>query len=225
MQDKNLLSCVAKVPIFSELTEAEKNEVIMIATHHNYKKGDIIFKTGDILNSLYVVHLGKVKISRYSDDGKEQVIHILNPGEFLGELSLFKDEKVTTYAEVLEPAVICQLNSKQLKHLMINYPEISFKLMYELSRRLTTTEVMLEYHTLRSADAKMAKLLLELSDDNEVVIFPTTKTVLSSQIGVTNETFSRKLKQFTKKGLIKEVSNKKVVILKKDELEDIIFFE
>ena len=51
--------------------------------------------------------VGKIKMTRYAEDGKEQVIRILSHGDFLGELALFNDSKVNTYAEAIEPAVIC----------------------------------------------------------------------------------------------------------------------
>ena len=104
------------------------------------EKGNFIYQAGDNLSSLYVIHKGRVKITRYSEDGKEQVIRILSHGDFLGELALFNDAEVNTYAEVLEECVVCLVDNHKLKELMAKSPTLSFKMMNELSNRLEKAE-------------------------------------------------------------------------------------
>lgn len=217
------LSCVSKVPIFNNLTEAEKEDIILLAKHTNLDKGDFVFQAGNLLNSLYVVYKGQVKISRYSPDGKEQVIRILSNGEFFGELTMFTNKTIQTFAEAIEPTVICKLNGDDVKNLLKTNPDVGLKIISELSNRLTVAEEMIEFNTLSTSDAKLARLLLNLNKNGRVT-FPTTKTNLASQIGITSETFSRKLKQFHEKHIIEIVSNKVVVIKDLNLLENIIFY-
>lgn len=217
------LSCVSKVPIFNNLTEAEKEDIILLAKHTNLDKGDFVFQAGNLLNSLYVVYKGRVKISRYSPDGKEQVIRILSNGEFFGELTMFTNKTIQTFAEAIEPTVICKLNGDDVKNLLKTNPDVGLKIISELSNRLTVAEEMIEFNTLSTSDAKLARLLLNLNKNGRVT-FPTTKTNLASQIGITSETFSRKLKQFHEKHIIEIVSNKVVVIKDLNLLENIIFY-
>ena len=47
----------------------------------------MVYKAGDKGEKLYVIHTGKVKVSRFTESGKEQVLRVLGPGEFIGELS------------------------------------------------------------------------------------------------------------------------------------------
>ena len=166
------------------------------------------------LNSLYVIHQGKVKVTRYSDDGKEQVIRILSHGDFLGELALFKENSVSTYAEAIEPTVVCLVENSSLKELMGQSPALSIKMMNELLSRLDRAESMIEQSNLYSADAKVARLLLDLQM-HDLVYFKTTKINLSSQLGITPETFSRRLKKFEELGYIKVINNKTIKILSK----------
>ena len=77
-------------------------EVARITTDRTYEKGEMIYMAGDEVKKLYVIHKGKVKISRLSDTGKEQVIRVLGPGQFMGELSLFSPHPLTDNAEALE---------------------------------------------------------------------------------------------------------------------------
>ena len=59
-------NCLEIVPIFSSLTFEEMLEVAYITTAKNYEKGEFIYSQGDIGNKLYVIHKGRVKISRIS---------------------------------------------------------------------------------------------------------------------------------------------------------------
>ncbi len=214
-------NCIKAVPIFKNLSVDELDKIIMISKHKRLEKGDFIYQSGDVLNSLYVIHQGKVKVTRYSDDGKEQVIRILSHGDFLGELALFKENSVSTYAEAIESTVVCLVENSSLKELMGQSPALSIKMMNELLSRLDRAESMIEQSNLYSADAKVARLLLDLQM-HDLVYFKTTKINLSSQLGITPETFSRRLKKFEELGYIKVIDNKTVKILSKNKLELII---
>ena len=214
-------NCIKTVPIFKNLSSEEFDKIIMISKHKKLDKGDFIYQSGDKINSLYVIHQGKVKVTRYSDDGKEQVIRILSHGDFLGELALFRENSVTTYAEAIEPTVVCLVDNHSLKELMRQSPTLGMKMMDELLRRLDRAESMIEQSNLYSADAKVARLLLDIQI-HDLVYLKTTKINLSSQLGITPETFSRKLKKFEELGYIRVIDNRTVKILLKNKLELII---
>ena len=94
-------SCIDIVPIFHSLTEEEKLEIATITTDKTFEKAEMIYSAGDQVEKLFVIHTGHVKISRVSPTGKEQVIRILGPGEFMGELALFSTVEITDNAEAL----------------------------------------------------------------------------------------------------------------------------
>ncbi len=214
-------TCIASVPIFKTLDHAEMKEIMKISSHKTFEKGSVIFSSGDVLNELYVIDTGKVKMARLTRDGREQVLRVLSDGDFFGELTLFNNERIQSFAEVIEPAVICYLNGKKLKTLMTRHPNILFKMMGELSSRLEKAETLIEYNNLHTSEAKVAKLLLDLSD-NAKVTFETTKAILASNLGIKPETFSRKLKSLKDKGLIEITGNKSIRILDELALQTII---
>lgn len=214
-------NCIKAVPIFKNLSSDEIDEIIMISNHQKLDKGELIYRSGDQLNSLYVIHKGKIKITRLSDDGKEQVIRILSHGDFLGELALFNEAKVTTYAEAIEPTVVCLVDRNRLKKLMNTSPTLSLKMMDELSKRLEKAEALIETSNLYSAQAKVARLLLDL-EKNGFVYFYTTKVNLASNLGITPETLSRKLKKLETDHMIYIMDHKTVRIIDKQGLEFLI---
>lgn len=214
-------SCVEIVPIFSNLTREELDEIIDISNHKKYQKGDIVYQAGDNSHSLYVIYEGQVKIYRLSEDGKVQIIRILGPGEFMGELSLFSLLPTTDFAEALETTTICIINGNALKERVEKYPSISLKIMEELSKRLEVVESLVENINLHTVEWRLAQVLLKMANEVNEVELRTSKGNLASQIGMTQETLSRKLTSFQEKRLIKNIGHRKIIILNRKGLEAI----
>lgn len=213
--------CIERVPIFSNLDALEMEEVASIISHKEYKKGEMIYLAGEKSTSLYVVNVGKVKITRISISGKEQVIRILEAGDFMGELSIFKTFPLMDNAQALEDTKVCIINEKDLKDILKKYPLISFKIMEELSQRLEKAESLIENINLSSVEKRLADILLQLRDENGQINLKTSKKDLASQIGMTSETLSRKLSAFQELGIIELIGQRKINILKLSALEEI----
>ncbi|HHU28484.1 TPA: Crp/Fnr family transcriptional regulator [bacterium] len=217
------LSCVARVPIFSNLTYDEMLEVAMITTPKTYKKNEVIYSYNDLGGTLYVINDGQVKISRFSLNGKEQVIRTVGPGEFIGEVSLLSSKRHTDNAIALEETTMCIINGDKLKQLMSKYPTIALKVLESISMRLEKAEELIENINNASVEQRLASALLELAHDKKTINLKMSKGELASQLGMTQETLSRKLSMFQDQGLIKLEGQRKIIILDKDELESIKF--
>lgn len=219
--EKHNSNCIELVPIFSNLTNDEMMEIALITTDRTYEKGEMVYTAGDVGEKLYVIHKGRVKISRIAANGKEQVIRVLGPGEFMGELSLFSPLPMTDNAEVLEKSTMCIIEGKRLKGIMGKYPTIAFKVMEELSQRLEKAENLIEDINLNSVETRLAQILIKMADDKNEVLLNMKKGDFASQIGMSQETLSRKLTSFQEKGLIKQIGNRRIVLLDKDRLEEV----
>ena len=217
----NNSNCISSVPIFSSLSYEEMLEIAHITVSRTFEKSEMIYLAGEAGGKLYVLHTGKVKISRYSAGGKEQVIRIINSGEFFGELSLFGSLPLTDNAQALENTTMCIIEGTKLKELMKKYTSIAFKVMDELSKRLEKAENLIEVISLNSVEQRLAQVLLALSDGEKDVKLNMTKGNLASQLGMSQETLSRKLAVFEEKGLITQKSNKIITIKNRAVLEEI----
>lgn len=214
-------NCIELVPIFSNLTHEEMLEIASITVDKTYEKGEMIYMAGDSKRKLYVIHRGKVKINRFTESGKEQVIRILGPGEFMGELSLFSTNELKDNGEALEKTTMCIIDGDSLKGLMVKYPTIGFKIMEELSQRLEKTETLIENISLYSVEKRLAQVLLNMSNSKGEVVLKMSKRDLASHIGMSQETLSRKLSAFQELGIIKLIGHRRVIILNKSALEEI----
>lgn len=216
--DKN---CIEIVPIFSNLSHEEMLEVAAITRDKSYEKGEMVYMAGDEGEKLYVIHTGKIKVSRVTESGKEQVIRVLGPGEFMGELSIFSPEPMQDYGEVIEKANMCIIDGDKLKDLMAKYPSITFKVMEELSKRLDKAENLIENINHYSVEKRLAQALLELSGEDGIINLKMSKRDLASNIGMSQETLSRKLSAFQELGIIDLEGHRKIIILNRPALEEI----
>ncbi|NLW17053.1 MAG: Crp/Fnr family transcriptional regulator [Firmicutes bacterium] len=214
-------SCIDQVPIFTSLSREERLEIAEIASSRSYAKGEIVYRAGDLSGTLFVVYTGLVKLFRLNANGKEQVLRLVGPGEFIGELSLFSSLPLTDNAQALEATTMCVLQGDRLKALMAKYPPIAFKVMDELSRRLEKAESLIEAISLSSTTKRVAEALLELSEGKDEILLPMTKGDLASQLGMTQETFSRQLTALQDRGLIGLRGHRRIIVRDREGLVEI----
>ena len=221
--------CASKVPIFENLNNEELLDVVKTINHKEYNKGDVIFTEGNVANTLYFINEGKIKLYKYTKDGKEQILHVLSEGEFFGELELIKPSKYGFNAKAIVDSKICTLTKDEMKDIIMRKPEIGIKVLEAVGERLSKVENLVQNLATNDVDSRMAYLLTdlmekygEIMEDNISIKLPLSREDMASFIGVTRETISRKLKKFEDEKLIKIVGTKNIIILDEEGLKDYI---
>ena len=213
--------CISIVPIFNHLEDEQMDEILNVVHSVTYKKGEFIYRQGESSDSLYIIHSGKVRIYRLSESGKEQVLRILNPGDFTGELALFKEGTHETYAEAMVDSSICLINRDDLQQFLMKYPSISLRILSEFSNRLEQTEKQTARFAMEKVETRIALFFADCMDKeskSNAIELPMSRKDLASYLGTTPETLSRKITELEKDGYIKQRSNKIIEIIDLDEL-------
>lgn len=214
-------TCISLVPIFNHLEEEQMNEIMGVMQSVSFKKGEIIYHAGDQSDSLYIVNKGKIRIYRLSETGKEQLVRILNPGEFTGELALFNESFHESYAEAMVDTQICMIKRSDLQDYLLKYPSISLKVLEEFSNRLGQSEKQTTRFATETVETRLAFFLAECLEGESLskeIKLPMSKKDLASFLGTTPETISRKLSNLEDAGYIKQKTGKKIEILDLDGL-------
>lgn len=212
---KNHSSCITIVPIFNHLADAQMDEILNLTNSMKYKKGEVIYRAGEISDSLYIVSSGKIKIYRLSESGKEQLVRILQAGDFTGELALFNETIHEAYAEAMEETWVCMVKQADLQALLLKYPSISIKLLNEFSNRLDQSEKQTTRFATEKVETRIALFLVEHAEETKslLVKLPMSRKDLASYLGTTPETISRKLLELEEAGLIMQKPKKVIEIL------------
>lgn len=131
-----------------------------------YKKGDFIYHANEPAKQVYLLEKGKVKISSYSDSGKEIIKAILQPGEIFGELVILGAERRMNFATAIDPVVqVYAMDLSMLQGLMLKNADFSLRITKLISLRLKETERRLESLVFKDARARIVEYLKELANE------------------------------------------------------------
>lgn len=213
--------CASKVPMFSGLSDVELHRIIRLTGHKSYKKGETLFLEGEASETLYILNEGQIKLSKITKDGKEQILHILTPGDFFGELSLFGTNRICNFSSfAVSDTRICILTKNHMDSILRENPDIALKILSTVSDRLAETENLAQNLATKDVEARIAYILLEFCDkygtekDGEIHIrVPINREEMANYAGVTRETMSRKLKKLETEGIL-AFQGSKVIIVK-----------
>lgn len=215
------VGCVSLVPIFNHLDEESMAKIASKAQHKDLKRGEYLYQAADEDDSVYIVHKGQVRIFHLSESGKEQLIRVLNPGDFTGEWTIFSTDTFHEhYAEATRDSAICMINRNDLLELLKVYPEISMKILSSMSERLLQSERQTASVAIEPVVNRIIYYLESLTgDEDEVTVaLPMTRKDLSSYLGTTPETLSRRFKDLENRELIEQLPKNKIYIPSVDEL-------
>ncbi|WP_237173688.1 Crp/Fnr family transcriptional regulator [Paracandidimonas lactea] len=212
--------CVSLVPIFNHLPEDELENVAACAHMRTLEKDAFIHRAGMPADQLFIVHAGRVKVYRLAETGKEQLVRMLGPGDFLGELNLFNDGCHESYAQATETSQICSIAQRDLRELLLRYPAIGLHVMAELAHRLGSTEKQAAAIGTESIDTRLGRYLLKLAaaSGSNAIHLPFSHRDLASYLGITPETLSRRLTAFEVEGWIKRSGPRNIVLLLPDRM-------
>ena len=208
------LHYLSKIHIFCDLTSADLAQLDRQITMTTCEPGKIFYMPEQTSEVLFLLKKGRVQLYRISPAGKKLVIATLGPGTFFGEMSLVGQGMHNAFAEAVEECLLCVMSRTDLERLMRTHPEVAFRFVEALGRRLTEVEAHLEDMAFKSLPARLASLLLHLASeagsDNEVDGY--THQDLAEMLGTYRETITQTLNEFRQEGLV-ELGRKHILIL------------
>ncbi|AFR99575.1 Crp/Fnr family transcriptional regulator [Lentilactobacillus buchneri] len=223
MDLQQALECVNLVPMFQSLPEDQKTEVAKLVVQHHYPKGTIIYLAGDKVGHFMILEAGQVKISQVAANGKEQLLKVLQPGDFDGEAALFNGDQRNMAATALVDSNVCQIEQDAFQKLLQKSPQLSVSLLATMSQQINSLQEEKTLSSTADMAGKLAKYLVETGaalDENPFKL-PLKKKDIATYLGTTPETISRTFKQLTSKGLI-EAKGSQVKIIDEDGLDMLV---
>ncbi|WKT59895.1 fumarate/nitrate reduction transcriptional regulator Fnr [Microbulbifer thermotolerans] len=182
------------------------------------KSGEPLFRTGDPFANLYAIRSGSFKSAVIAADGDTQVTHFALPGELLG-LDAYSGRVHPSYAEALEDSSVCVLPFSQLETLAQQVPALQQQIYSIFSEELKQENDILMLLGKRSADTRLAALLINISSryarrgySASRFVLSMPRTDIANYLGLTAETVSRLFSRFQKEKLIR-ASGRDVEIL------------
>ncbi|GAA2237081.1 Crp/Fnr family transcriptional regulator [Rarobacter faecitabidus] len=216
---------VLAAPLFAGIEPNEARALLRSMTPVRLPKGEVLFREGALGDQLFVITGGKIKLGRTSQDGRENLLAVLGPGEMLGELSLFDPGPRTATATAVSDATLLELPHQRLTSWITTHPAVAVPLLGALAARLRRTDEALADLVFSDVPGRVAKALLDLADrfgqpvsDGIRVTHELTQEELAQLVGASRETVNKALADFTTRKWIRR-DGRTLILLEVDRLE------
>ena len=200
---------LAKVQIFSELTESELAFLARGAVPRRFSPGEAVFSEGEACAGLYVVESGHVRIFKSSAGGREQVLSIDGPGSSIAELPVFDGGNYPASVTAVDHATLLFVSRQDFQALCLAHPQVALKVLRVVGARLRRLVGIIEELSFTTVRHRLASFLLRLGRTEGKrtargveVTLPVSNQELASQIGTVRELVSRNLSRFQSEGLL-----------------------
>ena len=199
------------VPLFGGLDDDDLARVALLMTEKVYPKDSVIVNVNDPADALYIVSDGEVKVSLWSDSGREIILSTLGPGHFFGEMALVDGEPRSANVTCTSDALILRLGRREFLQVLRSYPSLAINVMTEMCVRLRRADESIGNLALLDVYGRVARFLMELSEEEgdetaegTLIRKMPTQQNIASRIGTSRETVSRALSEFQRRGFIEQ---------------------
>jgi CRP/FNR family cyclic AMP-dependent transcriptional regulator len=172
-----------------------------------FEKNQHFFKQGGVADSVFYLQKGQVKLTVVSEQGKEAVVGILEPGQFFGEGCLNGHPLRIATTTAMEECVITSITKEAMLATLRSEPKFSELFMAYLLTRNSRVEEDLIDQLFNSSEKRLARLLLLLAHFGkegapQPILADISQETLAEMIGTTRSRVSHFMNKFRKLGLI-----------------------
>ena len=172
-----------------------------------FQAKDIIFSQGDVGKDVLHIQKGTVKLSVVSKTGKEAVVAMLKPGDFVGEGVLAGQPVRIATATAATPATLLVIGLKEM--IRVLHAEHAFSdrfISYMVERNIRIEEDLID-QLFNSSEKRLARTLLLLArygnhEQPQFVLPQVSQETLAEMIGTTRSRVNFFMNKFKKLGFI-----------------------
>jgi CRP/FNR family cyclic AMP-dependent transcriptional regulator len=173
----------------------------------DYGPGHAIFRQGDPCAQVWYIAAGDVKVSVLSPVGKEAVVALLGPGDFLGEDGLAGRPAHRNSATTITPTAVVAIATQDMRRLLHGQQALSDRFIAHILARNIRSEAELIDHLFNSSEKRLARTLVRLARQGtpsapDRVVLRISQGTLADMIGTTRSRVNFFLNKFRKLGLI-----------------------
>ena len=213
--------CIVRSLIFEHVTTMEMGTFCTTKREANYRKGQIVIQQGAPITEFIYVKQGLVKLYTESAQGRNQIISIARPYDFVSLLTVFSAEKYHYSVAAIEDTTVCIIDLIKMKELVRDNGNFALDLLERMSR--TADKIIGNYNDInrKNLRGRIAYILLNFSDAiylNDTFELPVSRKEIAELIGMTTENVIRILSEFRKEGIIR-INGKEITITNKTRLQ------
>ena len=209
-----LVDRLMRLPLFAGLDPGALARITAGAEEVSLPSGTVIYRQGDPCKGLYIIVQGQVKLTLRASHGAEKVVEVVGPERCIGETTISRGCPHVLTAETISDTRLIHLAKAAAQEELQRTPVFARSIISSLSDRMhlliaAFEDCMLHSGTERVIGYLINRLLADASGGGGTITLAVKKGIIASQLNLTQEHFSRILRELTSKGLI-EVNGRNV---------------
>lgn len=211
--------CTSKISIFQGLSEEAQLNLIRIAQHRNFRRGESVFCAEDSADSILIVRFGRIKLSRFERDGQEFVLGILAKGDVMGETTLYRGERRGMEGTALEDCGICLVSAHEIAGVVLRQPDMGVRLLRSIGGKLNDAQQLMGILSRKYAQARLAGFLLFQAERAGGGLVELSHEDIAASVNLSRETVTRRLDEMEHAGLISLPGRCRILLVDRTALQ------
>lgn len=211
----------------SSLDQQVKLSLVELGEKRVFSKDQLIFNAGTLVDNVYILLDGRVKIFQLSPLGKEIILWFCFSGEIFGLAEMLHNQRREVYSQACSDVEVLLINKNQFKQFLVEHPQVSLKVIDWLSCRLRELGDVLLNLASDDVTSRVIKLITRLSarygklvDDVIHLDIPLTHQEIADMIGASRQTVTAVLGKLKREGILR-IENRAIYIQSPDLVESI----
>ena len=212
--------------LFHNLKAREKEQLFKGFSCSYYRKGEIIYRDGDVPKGLVCLTKGKAKIFKEGVGGRDQIVRMAKPIGFIGYRALLADENHIASAEALEDCIISTIDKTSFIKILQSNAQLTYHILKSVATELGLSNSRTVTLTQKHIRGRLAESLVFLhdtygfEDDEKTIKVYLSREDLANLSNMTTSNAIRTLSSFSNEGII-ELDGRKIKIIDNHKLERI----
>lgn len=200
------LELIRRVPLFSLLTAGQAESVANAVIKRRFKRNELIVEQGAKSNALFILLTGRARVLTADSRGREVILATMNPGDYLGEMSLIDNEPHSATVRTEVQTDVLMLARAEFARCLPENSSMAYAVMKVLVQRLRHADRKIESLALMDVYGRVARSLLEFAipdkDGQAIIRDKVSRQDLAKMVGASREMVSRVMKDLEERGFI-----------------------
>jgi CRP-like cAMP-binding protein len=215
----DLFKAIKETRLFSQLNNEQIGELATLTSIHYVRRNAYFVREGEILQHLFLVYKGRMKLFRHSASGKTITVGLIRDGEPLILSTLFTEKPSWATAQAVIDSIVLSIEKEKIIPFIERNPSIAMLIIGILSGQVARAYERLRDMVAETAEYRIYEALRMLSERFGPTLSFTAKEIADLS-GTTTETTLRVFSRIRKRKVI-QTSRGKIIILNPAKLSSL----
>jgi CRP/FNR family transcriptional regulator len=209
-----------QIPWLQNLNDDILADLASASSARAYRENEVVFVEGEPVAGLFLVERGRIKICRFSKEGREYILLIQGAGDTFNDVAALDGGPNPATAIAFSDAVLRRISREELHRIAIRHPDLAWAMLESIASRTRHLVAVVQDLAMRNVRGRLAHLLLAQAEAANRGDLPVslTQEEMASQLGTVREVVGRSLRMLVAEGIV-EIDRNRIVILDRSRLE------